>query len=65
MEAIVAFCNGFLALFKDSVLKPFQQIKFIDVLDILILATVLYYVYTFSKTRRAGRVLLGLVVAGM
>ena len=62
MEAIVAFCNGFLALFKDSVLKPFQQIKFIDVLDILILATVLYYVYTFSKTRRAGRVLLGLVV---
>ena len=62
MEAIVAFCNGFLALFKDSVLKPFQQIKFIDILDILILATVLYYVYNFSKTRRAGRVLLGLVV---
>ena len=34
MEAIVA-------LFRDSVLKPFLQITFIDVLDILILATVM------------------------
>lgn len=62
MEAITAFWNRFLVLFKESVLKPFQQIDLIDVLDILILATVLYYVYSFSKTRRAGRVLLGLIV---
>jgi len=62
MEAIVAFWNGFLAFCKESVLKPFLQITFIDVLDILLLAAVLYYVYNFSKTRRAGRVLLGLIV---
>ena len=62
MEAIVALWNQFLAFFEERVLMSFQQIKFIDVLDILILAAVLYYVYTFSKTRRAGRVLLGLIV---
>jgi diadenylate cyclase len=62
MEAIVALWNQFLVFFEEHVLKSFQQIKVIDVLDILILAAVLYYVYIFSKTRRAGRVLLGLIV---
>lgn len=62
MEAIVALWNQFLAFFREHVLRSFQEIRIIDVLDILILAAVLYYVYTFSKTRRAGRVLLGLIV---
>ncbi len=62
MEAIVALWNQFLAFFREHVLRSFQEIRIIDVLDILILAAFLYYVYTFSKTRRAGRVLLGLIV---
>ncbi len=62
MEAVVAFWNQFLVFFREHVVRAFQEIKFIDVLDILILASVLYYVYSFSKTRRAGRVLLGLIV---
>jgi hypothetical protein len=39
-----------------------MNIGVLDVIDILVLATVLYQVYRFSHTRRAGRVLTGLVV---
>ncbi len=45
--------------------KPFLNIGVKDVFDILILAVVLYQLYRFFRTRRAGRVMagLGLVVA--
>ena len=62
MGALVAFWDSFLSFFDRYVLKAFEKIKWIDVCDILILAFLLFCVYRFSRTRRAGRVLLGLVV---
>lgn len=56
------FGNTFHNFAERYVLQPFREIGLIDVFDILILAWLLYYVYRFSKARRAGRVLLGLTV---
>ncbi|MBQ9132615.1 MAG: diadenylate cyclase CdaA [Clostridia bacterium] len=41
---------------------PICAIRFWDVVDILVLAIVLYQIYRFGRNRRAGRVLLGLSV---
>ena len=62
MGAVSSFLNNFHGFFQRYVMQPFEEIRLIDAIDILILAWLLYYVYCFSKARRAGRVLLGLVV---
>lgn len=43
------------------IVEPLKAITFMDVLDILILAVILYRLLVFARARRAGRVLLGLV----
>lgn len=45
-----------------GVLDQFKHIGIIDVIDILIVATILYYVYKFIRVRRAGKLALGLVL---
>lgn len=48
-------------LFIDTyVVNTFMDIGFFDVIDILLLAAVLYFVYRFVKERRAGKLLIGL-----
>ncbi len=51
---------------KDFVLRyvvePFRHFGPFDLLDILLLTVLLYALYRFAKTRRAGRVLAGLVI---
>lgn len=47
---------------KEYLVKPFLQIDVWDVVDILLLAMLLYVLFRFAKTRRAGRVLAGLIV---
>ncbi len=54
--------SSVVAFFQKFVLTPLMNIGVLDVIDILILAIVLYQIYHFSHTRRAGRVLMGLVV---
>ena len=46
--------------FAKYVVDPFVKIGVKDVVDILLLAVVLYGVYRFFRDRRAGRVMLGL-----
>ncbi len=46
---------------RDYVAEPFCHITVRDVIDIVILAVLLHGIYLFAKTRRAGRVLYGLV----
>lgn len=50
------------AFFIENVSKPMANITLIDVLDILILAFILYRLSRFIRSRRAGRVLLGLAL---
>ena len=49
-------CN----FFQTYVVKPFVNVGAKDIIDILLLAVVLYGVYRFFRDRRAGRVMLGL-----
>ncbi len=58
---ILAFCQAY-------IIEPIKQITVLDVIDILVLALVLFEIYRFARTRRAGRVLIGLlavIVASM
>lgn len=49
---------------SSSVIKQFQMFGFNDAVDILIVATILYFVYKFIKDRRAGKLAGGLVLLG-
>lgn len=62
MNAMMELWIKFLDFFRQYVATPFREITWVDILDILALAAILFYLYSFAKTRRAGRVLLGLVV---
>lgn len=49
-------------IWKDYILGPILQFRFADAIDILLLTAILYGVYLFLKSRRAGRLAIGLVV---
>lgn len=50
---------------KQYVAKPFAAIEARDVVDILLLAALLFILYRYARTRRAGRVLVGLAVVAL
>ena len=54
--------GSFGAFFKDYVVDTVRDIRIADVLDILILALIFYYLYSFIKDRRAGKLALGLAL---
>ena len=54
-ELIVSFV-------MEHVWEPISTIQWLDAVDILVLAIILYQLYRFGRNRRAGRVLLGLAV---
>lgn len=62
MEYLVNFWKSISAFVTEYIVTPIQQMKGMDVLDILLLGAILYALYCFLRTRRAGRVLLGLFV---
>ena len=50
------------AFWKTYVLGAFQQIRVIDVIDILLLTVVFYCIYRFVQDRRAGKLAVGLLL---
>ena len=48
---------------KEYIIYPFSDIRFVDVLDILLLTFVFYVFYHFIKNRRAGKLMTGLLRA--
>ena len=52
--------NYITTFFEEYILDTVKNIGITDVLDILILALVLYYIYSFIRDRRAGKLALGL-----
>ena len=62
MEALVNAWNAFVVFFRDYVLSTVREIGFTDVLDIVILAFILYFLYAFVRDRRAGKLMLGLLL---
>lgn len=51
--------------FLEYVAGPFTRITARDVVDILLLTALLFVLYRYSRTRRAGRVLVGLAVVAL
>lgn len=47
---------------EQYILYPISDIRFVDIIDILILAILLYAFYHFIKNRRAGKLMTGLVL---
>lgn len=48
--------------FLTNIGETFKQISFVDVIDILCVAVILYFVYKFVKERRAGKLALGVLL---
>lgn len=47
---------------ETSILEPLYQIGVLDVIDILLLTVVFYYIYRFVRDRRAGKLAIGLLL---
>jgi len=52
----------FLKTFFTKIGIQFINISWVDIADIIILATLLFYVYRFVRERRAGKLAIGLVI---
>lgn len=48
--------------FRNYVFYPISRLNIIDIIDILLLTLLLFYVYRFIKNRRAGKLALGLLL---
>ena len=48
--------------FETGICEPFSQIGVMDVIDILLLTVVFYYIYRFVRDRRAGKLAIGLLL---
>ncbi len=55
------FWNALVSFFKVYVVETTKEIRIADIIDILILSLILYFVYKFIRDRRAGKLAIGLV----
>ena len=62
MQALPNIWDGIAVFFKDYFLSTVAEIGFVDIIDILILSCLFYYVYCFIRDRRAGRLAIGLLI---
>ena len=60
MPGIAVFWNTLFESFKDYVIFPIINIGIIDIIDILLLAGLLYMIFRFIRDRHVGRIALGL-----
>lgn len=51
-----------IAFLKTGIIEPLSQIGVMDVIDILLLTVVFYYIYRFVRDRRAGKLAMGLLL---
>lgn len=54
------FLENLRVYFDTYIVNIFKDFGFVDVIDILLLAAVLYFIYRFVRERRAGKLLIGL-----
>lgn len=60
MDRLISFWESISSFVMEHIVAPVRAMQAIDVIDVLLLAGILYALYCFLRTRRAGRVLLGL-----
>ncbi|MBQ8415442.1 MAG: diadenylate cyclase CdaA, partial [Clostridia bacterium] len=62
MDGILYIWDQICKWFMQYVVEPMMHIGWRDIIDILLLATLLFAVYRFTRNRRAGRVTIGLLL---
>ena len=60
MQGITEFWNTLVESFNDYVIFPIKSIGIVDIIDIALLACLLYMIYKFIRDRHVGRIMLGL-----
>lgn len=60
-EKLAAFFSSAAEFCNSYILDALRGMRFADVIDILILAALLFYIYRFIRNRRAGRLAMGLL----
>ncbi len=60
MNTLMEIWEQICAFFALRVVTPITQMEWVDIVDILALALVLYELVRFTRNRRAGRVMIGL-----
>ncbi len=61
-EQILEYWSIFTDYFKRYVIDIILEMKFVDLLDIIILSVILFYVYKFIRQRRAVRLARGVLI---
>ena len=61
-EQIVEYWNIFVDMINRYVIGVIAEMKFVDLVDIVILSIILFYVYKFIRQRRAVRLARGLLI---
>ena len=56
---IMDICNAIAAFFKDHILAVIKTIGLNDIIDIIVLAALFFFVYRFATKRRAIRLVMG------
>ena len=62
MDHFQNFLNNIADFFKNNVFAPFTEINAIDIIDILLLALLIFGIYKFIRNRRAGKLAVGLLL---
>ena len=62
MQGLTDIWNNIIIWFKNYFLNTVKNIGFVDVLDILILSFIFYFIYCFIRDRRAGKLASGLLI---
>ena len=62
MQSLTDIWNNIILWFKNYFFNTVKNIGFVDVLDILILSFIFYFIYCFIRDRRAGKLALGLLL---
>ncbi len=64
MTFAVSFMNKLGEFFSSCILEPIRNIGWRDIVDILLLAVIIYYILRFVRDRRAWTLLVGFAVLG-
>lgn len=65
MTCAVSFLNKLSEFFSSCLLEPIKNIGWRDIVDVLLLAVIIYYILRFVRDRRAWTLLVGFSVLGV
>ncbi len=61
-DKFVLFGESLIKFLKDYIIFPLRNIEFVNIVDILLLTVLIYWVYKFVKERHAGRIVIGILL---